>query len=158
MLQAIVTFLFFRLWTRMADKEFRILEATLCADVVETESQVQLYIYNEVQKILNTKTICSIYVIYRFGGPYRKLFPRGLKMAFLRLRANIFLCGPTKTVNNLFIFFSNSKMHPLVCGFKTRAVRTVSYGPLVSQSESGIWQIRSKKKNRERIIHGCAEI
>ena len=48
MLQAIVTFLFFRLWTRMADKEFRILEATLCADVVETESQVQLYIYNEV--------------------------------------------------------------------------------------------------------------
>ena len=33
----------FRLWTNMTDKEFKILESTLCADIAETESQVRVH-------------------------------------------------------------------------------------------------------------------
>ncbi len=36
------SFVSFRLWTNMTDKEFKILESTLCADIAETESQVSV--------------------------------------------------------------------------------------------------------------------
>ena len=144
-----------------------------------------------------------------------------MAFSFLRPRANIFLYGPTKKVNNLSIFFLSKHLNfanilacflvvisvysgqrrkvcaftfvggqskvscwiikltfamfafvsqllqnrlnglyktyfqNSLCVFKTRVVRTVSYGPFVSQSESGIWQDIVQKKKCMYVMCCC---